>query len=149
MYGKDGRYALTGHSAGRIRVWDVPSKTCLRTLQSLKDPEVFFCRGVKGDARIGALCNGGRCIEQPFPKRWLNRRGRSAPIAGTSERLLREERFTSAILAAEAALAAGDYALSLERLKKARAVPGYQSKLRCLALLMKLAPHFRRGRLLG
>ena len=147
--GKDGRYALTGHSAGRIRVWDVSSKTCLCTLQSLKEPQVYFCRGVKGDARIGALCNGGRCIELPFPEALAQPAWEISAIAGTGERLLREERFMSAILAAEAALAAGDYALSLERLKKARAVPGHQSKLRCLALLMKLAPHFRRGRLLG
>ena len=141
------RYVLTAHVHDCIRVWDMERRICLRSYDGF-DGLPFPIYGKDGALRIAALNSRGKYREYPIPQMIGKPAWELSVIADTATQLARGDRFAQAILAAEAAFAAGNYALALERLKEARAVPGRRSEPRCLALSQKLSPYFRRGRLL-
>jgi len=141
------RYILTAHVHDCIRIWDMEQRICLRSYGGFSGLP-FPRYGEDGALSIAALNSKGRYREYPMPQMKGKPVWELSVIANTATQLAHGTRFAQAILAAEAAFERGDYVLSLEQLREARAVPGRRSEPRCLALLIKLAPHFRRGGLL-
>ena len=140
------RYILTAHVHDCIRVWDMERRMCLRSYTGF-DGLPFPHWGINGTLVIAALNGRGKYREYPMPQMKGKPVWELSVVADSATQLAHGAHFAQAISAAEAAFESGDYALSLEKLRDARAVPGRRSEPRCLALSMKLAPHFRRGKL--
>ena len=141
------RYILTTHVHDRIRVWDMERRMCLRSYSGF-DGLPFPRWGNDGALVIAALNGKGRYREYPMPEMKGKPVWELSIVKDAATQLANGARFEQAIFAAEAAFVRGDFVISLKQLREARAFPGRRSEPRCLALSIKLAPHFRRGKLL-
>ncbi|MFI8087295.1 protein kinase [Streptomyces sp. NPDC086080] len=127
----DGRFALSGGDDHRVRYWDLDTGRCLRTFTGHRGPvnAVRF----SSDARYGVSAAQDNTLRW-----WTLPGGYTAPPHLSRPRTPvelsgRGERVDALVAEAERALADGDTARALDRLTRARSVPGHERAPRLLA----------------
>jgi WD40 repeat protein len=146
----DGRYALSGSGDYAVepvkltvKLWEVASGRCLRTLERRTEPVRSVCLSADGRHALSGSADGtvklwevGLSVDPPAAPYLLSR------VQATQELLSRQMAYEKAVLLAKQGLEQGQPVEAARHLREARAVPGYSSDPEALELWRGLYGYF-------
>jgi WD40 repeat protein/serine/threonine protein kinase len=143
-FSDDGRWALSGSRDKTLRLWEVATGRCIRTLKGHTDPINTVFLGPKGDWALSA--STGKRLRLWDLRLVCGTRRFTAPIllchvTSSEEAGRAQARFADLCQSARAAVARGRYAVALELVRTARALPGYEVAKASLDLWDEVGRH--------